>query len=441
MATQAPPKDTSNRRALWLSVGLVVAGFAITFSFVDPPPPTSFKLGTGGPAGAYHAWGRALADAVAPDGFEIELVPGDGSLQNLERLRAGEIDVAFVQGGTTATDDDMQLKALGAVAFEPLWILQRREDSELALADLRGARLHAGPEGSGTRAVLVELLEVVGLGPGDVQLLDLPRQQWASSLRSGELDAACLVTGPRAHSLAELLEESGTDLSLRSLGQAEALSRHLPYLAHLSVPVGLLAPGLQRPPTDIEVVAPTASLVARLDFHEALPPLLLERCAEIFGGPGLLAGRDHFPAAAPVDLPLGDTAAHHLKHGPSFLHRVLPFRVASTLQRLLILLLPLLTLLIPIVKLAPPLLRWRHRSRIYRWYADLRRLEGEARGAQSPAALDAVAVELEQIDEEISQVAVPLSYHEELYNLRLHLGVVQRDLDDARARDEQREKS
>jgi len=33
-------------------------------------------------------------------------------------------------------------------------------------------------------------------------------------------------------------------------------------------------------------------------------------------------------------------------------------------------------------------------------------------------------------------VAVPLSYHEELYNLRLHVDVVQRDIDAARARAE-----
>jgi len=436
MAATAAPQDRTTRRTSWAVVLLVVAAFAITYSFVDPPPPRTFRLGTGGLDGAYHAWGEALAEALAPDGFTLELVPSAGSLENLERLRAGELDVAFVQGGTTRPGDDARLKALGAMAYEPLWVFQRRSDRELAFADLRGGRVHAGAEGSGTRAIVLALLGMAGLDAHDVELVDLPRDALVPALRDGSLDAACLVTGPRAESLHALLAQCGHDVGLASLRQAEAQSRHLPYLEHLTVPEGLLDLNAQRPPEPIDVVAPTASLVATLDFHEALPPLLLERGKAVFGGSGLLETRGRFPAEAPVDLPLGETAAHYLEHGPSFLHRVLPFRVASTLQRLMILLLPLLTLMIPLFKLAPPLLRWRHRSRIYRWYGDVRRIEREARDAGNSAELDAAAAELEQVEDEISQVAVPLSYHEELYNLRLHVDVVQRDIDAARARAE-----
>lgn len=436
MAAARPPKDRTTRRTSLTLALVVIAAFAVTYSFVGPPPPKQFRVGTGGLDGAYHAWAEALAAEVAEEGFEMQLVPSAGSLENLERLRAGELDLAFVQGGTTQLGDDERLKALGAVAYEPLWVLQRRGGGELAFSDLRGGRLHAGAEGSGTHAIVLALLGVAGLGPDDVELVDLPRDALVPALRDGSLDAACLVTGPRAPSLHALLAQCGDDVGLASLSQAEAQSRHLPYLERLTIPEGLLDPNAQLPPDPIEVVAPTAGLVATLDFHEALPPLLLERGKRVFGGPGLLSERGEFPAAAPVDLPLGETAAHFLEHGPSFLHRVLPFRVASTLQRLMILLLPLLTLLFPLFKVAPPLLRWRHRSRIYRWYGDVRRIEGEAREASTPAELDAAAAELEQVEQEISQVAVPLSYHEELYNLRLHVDVVQRDIDAARARAE-----
>lgn len=419
------------KRAGWTGpaviVLLVIAGFALTLQFVDPPPPTHFRLGTGLPGGSYHAWGEDLRRVLAEEGYDVELVPSEGSLQNLERLRAGELDVAFVQGGTTRPSDAEKLKALGALAYEPLWVVQARGAEPLRLTELSGLPVYLGNKGSGGRALAETLLELNAVGVTDATQIG----DWGDGLLSGALAAAFLVSAPDAPRLHDRLEQGVEGLQIADLVQAEALARHLPFLAALEIPAGLIDPDAHIPATPRHTVAATAALIAREEFHEALPLLMLDACDALFGGPGLLAPRGHFPAAEPLDLPLGETAEHFHEYGLSFLHRLLPFRIAATLDRLKILLLPLLTLLIPLMRFAPPLLRWRHRSRIYTWYRDLRRIEGEARAATTPEEVEHAAEELARIEKDISQVEVPLSYHEELYNLRLHLGVVQRDVIEA----------
>ena len=91
-------------------------------------------------------------------------------------------------------------------------------------------------------------------------------------------------------------------------------------------------------------------------------------------------------------------------------------------------LVPLLTLLLPLFKILPPTYRWRVRSRIYRWYRDLRRVEQRTfDGADDETRVWADG-ELDRIEREVSHINVPLSYADQLFNLRLHIRFVRREL-------------
>jgi hypothetical protein len=91
-------------------------------------------------------------------------------------------------------------------------------------------------------------------------------------------------------------------------------------------------------------------------------------------------------------------------------------------------LVPLLTLLLPLFKIMPPTYRWRVRKKIYRWYRELRALDIDHPERESAETLRDLLGKLEAIEEEVRKVRVPLSYGDELYDLRLHIGLVRNKL-------------
>jgi uncharacterized protein len=95
------------------------------------------------------------------------------------------------------------------------------------------------------------------------------------------------------------------------------------------------------------------------------------------------------------------------------------------LDRLKILVLPFLALLLPLIKIAPPLYNWRIRSKIYRWYSDVREIDSMIQKNTIIGDAAAVRDRLNELEHQVSSVSVPLSYAAELYHLRLHIGFLQ----------------
>jgi len=121
-------------------------------------------------------------------------------------------------------------------------------------------------------------------------------------------------------------------------------------------------------------------------------------------------------------------AQRHFTSGPPWLQRYLPFWAATLVDRLKVLLVPLLTLLLPLFKILPPTYRWRVRSRIYRWYRDLRTVEQRIFDGVDTATSTWATAELDRIEREVAQLQVPLSYADQLFNLRLHIRYVRSEL-------------
>jgi hypothetical protein len=65
-------------------------------------------------------------------------------------------------------------------------------------------------------------------------------------------------------------------------------------------------------------------------------------------------------------------AAKYYRDGPPFLQRYLSFWLANLFDRLWVVVVALAALVIPLSKIVPPLYVWRIRSRVYRWYGQLR---------------------------------------------------------------------
>jgi hypothetical protein len=340
--------------------------------------------------------------------------------------------VAILQSGVAEGEAAEKIAALGSLYHEPLWIFYRGHQPLQRVSELAGKRLAIGPPGSGTRAAAMEVLRANGLAPGPggkrvVTLLDSTGTQAAEALRHGDLDAAFFVAAIETPYVQELLTDEG--MRLMSLSQQEAYRRRFPQFAAVTVPAGLADLGTNLPAHDTALIAPSAVLVVRKDFHPELIALLLSAATRVHGHGTLLSRPGEFPSPEATGLALDENARHYYKYGPPVLQRYLPFWLALELDRLKVMLIPLIMLLMPLLRLTPPLVRWRTRRKIYRWYGLLRDIDDRLRGGMSVEELRRELARLREIEEQVADVDVPLSYGGEFHEMRFHLSVVRARLE------------
>lgn len=411
-----------------LGLALIVAGFVVAYQFVEPAPPRHLRIATGGTSGAYYAFAQKYADRLAAQGITLDVISTGGSLDNLKRLTdpAGAIDVAFVQGGTGAGVSPDGLMALGSVYYEPFWVFTRAPFKPASLAQLKGKRIAVGGEGSGTRAVALQLLAENAIGPADADLQPLGGRDAETALKAGGVDVLMTVASPTSALVGDLLAAPG--VVPMSFARAEAYALRNRSLSALRLPRGAIDLARDIPAADLAVLAPAATLVARSDLHPSFVTLLLQVARDVHGGGGLFETPGAFPSERFVEFPLSPEAERFYRSGPPFLQRYLPFWAADLIDRLKVMLIPLLTLLLPLGKVLPPLYRWRIRSRIYRWYKDLLEIEEAAYGDASPGRLAELKARLDAIEAEVQHLSVPLSYADAAYSLRMHIGLVRQTL-------------
>ena len=233
-----------------------------------------------------------------------------------------------------------------------------------------------------------------------------------------QIDALAFASAPESLLVQMLLQTP--DIALFDFGQADAYSRRFPFLTPVTLPRGVVDLARDLPPRDVRLVAPTATLVARDGTHPALIQLFVQAAQQIHGGAGWFQRKGDFPTAASTEQPLAKEAQRFYATGTPVLQRYLLFWLANLIDRMWPVLLSIVAILIPLSRLVPPLYEFRIRSRIFRWYGQLREIETAV--GQRPAA--ELSRELDDIEAHLEQVSVPLSYADELYSLRGHINMV-----------------
>ena len=413
------------------AIALTLIGFLIAWQFVNPAPPHTITIATGQADGAYYLFAERYREILAEASVTLEIRKTAGSLENLRLLEAGEVDLAFFQGGSGISTADDDITALGSLYYEPLWVFYRHPEVAHRLTDFQGKRLATGAAGSGTRELVRALLEANRIDSPADKLQAPGGKAAARALREDAADAAFFVASPRSPLIHELLRDK--TIRLMSFTRAAAYTDLNHALAAVTLPEGVIDLQANIPPQDVALLASTANLIARDDFHPALVSLLLQAATRVHGGGGLFEKPGEFPNARHVDFPLNKDARRFYRHGPPFLQRYLPFWTANLVDRMMIMLVPLLTILVPLVKVMPPTYRWQVRRKIYRWYHELHAIDIQHPDQASAAELAELLQRLDVIEEEVRKVKVPLSYSDELYNLRLHIGMLRNRLRDLRS--------
>ncbi len=423
-----------NVRDLLLSAGplafLAVALVVLAYWWLQPNPPRRVTLATGPAQSAYAEFGQRYQKALAAEGIEVVLRESDGSSSNLQLLRSGEADLAFVQGGTgeLQPEDSDTLESLGSLFVEPVWLFYREDAARRVdrsgrltrLAQLRGLRVNVGTTGSGVPTLMDKLLEANRVEPQALKLSQLAQTPATVDFLAGRLDALVFASAPESLMVQMLLQTPG--VRLMDFPQHEAYGRRFPFLTPVTLPRGVVDLAANVPPSDVRLVASTTSLLARDETHPALLQLFAQSAQTLHGGAGWFNRARDFPNTRHSELPIAAEGERAINGSPPLLQRYLPFWIANLVERMWLVLGVLLAAMLPLSRVVPPLYQFRVRSRVFRWYGRLREIEDQFEvGGQPPAEL---LVQLDRLEAQVEKVSVPLSYADGLYALKHHIQIV-----------------
>jgi TRAP transporter TAXI family solute receptor len=208
------------------------------------------SLGTAGTGGVYYVLGGALASRLSlkDPGRQYTAEVTGGSVENVNRIREGQIDLAFALSGTAYEayhgGEDYAQPVTGLRVLAPLYpnithVLVRGVSSIQSLADLKGTRVSVGAAGSGTEQHSRHLLGTIGITYDDITPLYLSFNESAAALADGSIDAAIISVGYPAAAVLEATTTANARLIGVAPQELEALRTRYPYYDVGSIPAGL----------------------------------------------------------------------------------------------------------------------------------------------------------------------------------------------------------
>src|SRR5262245_34872844 len=397
-------------------------------------------------------------------GVQYELQRGGEGFATLRALlQPGPgINAAFIKGGLVGSlqgrlatekakdryEEFSQLWSIGRVFYEPIWVFTRGDLPLASLRDLKGKRILTGTRESGTRRIASQLLKANGVDKSNATLVEATLPADAAPLLDGGADAAVLIEPPDSALIQTLLRVQNIRLMDFS-AEAEAYDNRFPAISKVMLRKGAVEFSPLIPTADITLLATSAVLVVRKEMHPALVSLLTHTVLsnpksgfDKDGDPVLFYKAGDFPSANDPEFQVAAESRIVYKTGelPVLLRTLLPMSarlglpfsfsafVSTYAGHALLVLIPIIALVIPFSRTVPAVYTWMVRRRILYWYHQLKALERslDSRGAKLDES--AHQAELERIDGAVRRIQVPLPFSSELYDLRLHIDLVQQRL-------------
>ena len=410
-----------------LFLALVVLVAWLSLYFFHAGPPRRIVIASGPEFGIYHQYATRYKELLPREGVKVDERMTSGAAENLQLLldpKSG-VDVAFMQGGV-APSATGNLVMLASIYYEPLWIFYRGSDTLQQINQLFGKRIAAGVPGSGTRAFVEPLIAANGLMRGNTELVSLGGSEALRALKAGEVDVALYVGSAETPVIQQALRDPA--IKLMSIARADVYPRRFPFITKLTLPPGTIDLAFNIPDQEVTLIGTKAMLAARDDLHPALINLLLDAARDLHGQQGYFEAAGEFPGTTPVDLPVSPYADQHKRFGPSILYRYLPFWLAALAERTIIVLVPLLVILVPTLNYLPRVLRWRTRSRIFRWYGELALLERDVATRDGSLPVEQWLQDLDRIERAVRSIRMPAQFANEAYTLREHIALVRHEV-------------
>ena len=402
---------------------LVVASFYLTSKFIEPSSKKEITIATGSIDGEYYNTALKYKEILEKQKVKVNILTSNGSMENIQLLNDKKADIAFVQNGIDSLKKQTEIKAIASIYYEPLWIFYKNDEYKMDyLVQLITKRVSLGREKSGTEDLALKMLNDNGINKENTQLLNNSTEEAKDLLIKGEIDAIFIVSSPNSKTIKELLENP--NIKLFNFKRAKAYSRKYTFLESTPLYEGTIDLYRNLPSEDINLLSTTANLIVRNGFSDELTRLILKEIKKVHNKKELFEAANQFPNIENLTIDINEDADRYFTYGDTWLEKIFPYWIASNIDRLSILLIPLITLMIPLSKGFFPLYRWSIRSKIYKWYEQIHKIDLIAE-YESQDKLQDCLTQITILKKEIKQeTKVPLSYMGEYYDLIMHLELI-----------------
>ena len=437
--------DLLYRKRWWLLYApvLMLSALLLWLSYTQwlPQPPSSIAILAGQPTDGYTATALRYREQLAQVGISADVITSESSSATLAALRAepDRPQVALINGlfapsklgNPTPTPPD--LHGLAVIEREPIWIFTR-SPLITKVQELRGLRVGVGASDALAQPAIQLVLSNAQLSASDLKIVPVPREQLANQLIDGNLDAAIVLASASSDTV-RLLTRSPA-VQIIGIDQVRTLLQSEPRLRPFVLPQGVIELRGDIPPRDLTMVASDLQLVIPAQMHPALQRTLLDVANLLHEQPSFLQRQGEFPSVTDVDFPASPVALSTLRGDKPLLERLLPYGWAQGAQWLLLAGLPILVITALILAWIPSLFNWRINDVLQNFYGELKFLESEIDpvAKERPIEIKRMLQQLDAIDMQVMQLALPNQYAERWYTLRAHLAEARERLLALRAR-------
>ncbi|MEE4376360.1 MAG: TAXI family TRAP transporter solute-binding subunit [Candidatus Competibacteraceae bacterium] len=243
----------------------VLSGTAYAEQEQDIDNTRVLTIGTGSLTGVYYPLGGAVCRLVNRErerhGIRCLADSTEGSVSNLNAIRAGEMDMAVVQSdwqyhayhGSSqfeAQGPDQDLRAVFSLHSEPFTVVARADSGITLFDDLKDKRINVGNPGSGQRATLEVVLEAMGWTLNEfAQVLELSAAEQAQALCDNTVDAIIFTVGHPNRSILEATTACDSVLVPVTGPAIDELVQSRTYYTHATIPGGLYRGNVEEIPT------------------------------------------------------------------------------------------------------------------------------------------------------------------------------------------------
>jgi TRAP-type uncharacterized transport system substrate-binding protein len=406
----------------------IVTTISLALTYFIPAPPSTVTMATAFKGSSFEYYGRRYREIFARSHVQLELRETDGAVENVQLLQDPKsgVQIAFVNGGVSDGEHTPGVLSLGTVYNNPLWIFYSSNEPIDRLSQLKGKRIAVGPKGSRTRSAAEQILGKGGVNSTTATLLPFGGTAAVAALNDGKVDVVWIFGGPDVTTVHSLLQNP--NVRLMSFPMAEAFTRIFPELSRLVLPQGVIDIDQIIPPNDVVLIGNTAKVLVRSDLHPRIVELLLQTMVETHGGSNIFQRSGEFPNSTDPEYPVAPAATDFYRTGPSLMQRHLPLWLSVHFQRVIAVLVAGIAIGLPLFRFLPVIYQWIARRRLTHWYGKLKALEASLDADPNDKHFDQKKIEVERIEDAVSHIRFPLTFTDQLYNLRSHIDIVRRKI-------------
>lgn len=317
---------------IWLGITAL-----IVWAIIAEAPPTKITIEAGPKGGFFDSTALMLKDKLKEHSIEATIINSEQTSKIITNVNdaKNKIDLGFI-AHEVKPGQYPNVKSLGSIIMDPLFIFQRNELNAKSPADFKGLRLGVGPTDTGGRIITDIILNEYGISAENATYEVLSLTAMVNALKTGKVDVGFFLQ-PTNNKIVDQLGKSG-QVKLVSVEHAPAIIKKNGFLHHLTIDRGAFNLIKELPSSDIHMVGVPVTVIAKENLHPAIVTLISLALKDAFRGPTLVSNRGAFPSMEyERDLNIDPAADKIYKNGTGFvpfLYRIFNFWVAGVLDKI-----------------------------------------------------------------------------------------------------------